>query len=144
MDDIKKEIAQFLRHKGGVGLIVSINKKGGSIFSEIVPKIHVSRNTLSTRFEEAVEIQLIRKITHPSDHGNAVRYDLTKRGRRVRSYLDNNEMKLTYSNLLRAQKDMEETIHLFEEFYEPIEYDPWMDELDDEVKKMNEDSDEQL
>lgn len=144
MDDIKEEIAQFLRRKGGIGLMVSIDKEKGSIFSDLVSKVHVSRNTLSTRFEEAVEIQLIRKITHPSDHGNAVRYALTKRGRRVRLQLADYGMKSVYSDLLCARKGIEEGIEFFEELYEPRVYDPWIDELEDEVEKMREDSDEQL
>ena len=142
MDDVKEEIAQFLRRKGGIGLMTSIDKEEGSIFSELVSKVHVSRNTLSTRFDEAVEIQLIRKITHPSDHGNAVRYALTKRGRRVRVQLDNFGMKSVYSDLLCARKGMEEGIEYFEEFYEPRVYDPWIDEMNDEFEKMKEDSDE--
>jgi len=142
MDDVKEEIAQFLRRKGGVGLIISINKENGSIFSELVSKVHVSRNTLSSRFDEAVEIQLIREITHPSDHGNAVRYALTKRGRRVRVRLDEYGMKSAYSDLLQARENIEEGIEFFEEIYEPRVYDPWIDELDDEIKEMKKDSDE--
>jgi len=83
MNDVLEEIADFLRQKGGVGLVVSIDKESGSTFTELITEVHVSRNTLSTRFDKAIEIQLIREVTHPSDHGNAVRYALTKRGRQV-------------------------------------------------------------
>lgn len=144
MDDVKEEIAQFLHRKGGVGLIILIDKEEGSIFSELASEVHVSRNTLSTRFDEAVELQLIRKITHPSDHGNAVRYALTKRGRRVRLRLDEYGMQSAYSDLLHACENLKKGIEFFEETYEPRVYDPWIDELDDEVEKMREDSDEQL
>lgn len=144
MNDVKEEIAQFLRRKGGVGLIISIDKEEGSIFSELVSKVHVSRNTLSTRFDEAVEIQLIREITDPSDHGNAVRYALTKRGRRVRFWLDEYEMQSAYSDLLRARENIKAGIEFFEEIYEPRVYDPWIDEMDDEFEQMKENSDEHL
>jgi|AntRauTorcE11898_2_1112593.scaffolds.fasta_scaffold03465_2 DNA-binding HxlR family transcriptional regulator len=133
MDNVSKEIAEFLRRKGGVGLVVSIDKKSGSTFTELVSKVHVSRNTLSTRFDEAVEIQLIREVAHPSDHGNAVRYALTKRGKQVHTVLDDYRMASAYSDLLRARKNIEAGIDFFEEVYEPKSYDPLIDELDDEL-----------
>ena len=98
--------------------------------SELVDRVHVTRNTLSNRLEEEKELDLLRETTHPYDHGNAVRYELTSRGEEVRYLLEEMETGEIYFEFLEARRKMRDSIEFIEEVYQPKPYHPQFDEFE--------------
>lgn len=129
MEDVASAIADFLRKKGGVGLFVIIDKEDGNTYTELANDIHVTRNTLTSRLQDAQELHLIKETRKPSDHGNTKRYQLTKRGERVRFLVDEYEMEELYSTFLRSQMKMEKGIDFIEEVFKPEASDPEYEEF---------------
>ena len=139
MDDVIEAVCEFLRREGGIGVLVKIDEENGNTFSDLAGQVHVTRNTLSNRLEEATDLDVLRETTHPSDHGNAVRYALTTRGERVRYLLDVFEMGQLYADFLRTRQKMEDGVEFVEDVYDPKPYDPGFEEYlrkkkDDEPK----------
>lgn len=128
MDDVVEAVCEFLRREGGIGILVKIDEEHGNTFSDLAAQVHVTRNTLSNRLDEATDLDVLRETTHPSDHGNAVRYALTTRGERVRYLLDVFEMGEVYADFLRTRHLMEDGIEFVEEVYDPVPYDPGFEE----------------
>ncbi|MGQ3331101.1 hypothetical protein [Halorubrum sp. FL23] len=128
MDDLVEAVCEFLRREGGAGVLVKIDDERGNTFSELADQVHVTRNTLSNRLEEATGLDVLRETTHPSDHGNAVRYALTTRGERVRFLLDEFKMGQLYADFLRARRMMEDGIEFVEAVYDPEPYNPGFEE----------------
>jgi DNA-binding HxlR family transcriptional regulator len=118
----------LLRREGGTGILVSVDDEHGTTFSDLADHVHVTRNTLSNRLDEATDLDLLKETMHPSDHGNAVRYALTLRGEQVRFLLDESEMGQLYAEFLRTRQEMEDGIEFVEEVYDPKPYDPEFEE----------------
>lgn len=137
MEDVVEAVGEYLRREGGVAVMVMIDEESGSMFSELVDQVHVTRNTLSNRLEEGKDLNLLRETTHPSDHGNAVRYELTSRGEEVRHLLEEMETGEIYLEFLEARKKMRESIDFIEEVYQPRPYDPLYEEF--EARESDED-----
>lgn len=128
MDEVVKAVCEFLRREGGTGILVTIDEEHGNTFSELADQVHVTRNTLSDRLDEATDLDVLKETTHPSDHGNAIRYVLTTRGERIRFLLDESEMGQLYADFLRIRQEMEDGITFVEEVYDPKPYDPEFEE----------------
>lgn len=128
MDDLVEAVCEFLRREGGAGVLVKIDDERGNTFSELADQVHVTRNTLSNRLDEATDLDLLKETTHPSDHGNAIRYALTTRGERVQFLLDESEMSQLYADFLQIRQEMEDGIEFVEEVYDPKPYDSEFEE----------------
>ena len=123
LEEIADAVVDFLHREGSIGMIVKINEENGNIFTELDDKLHVSRNTLSDRIDEAINLDIIKEISDPSDHGNAIRYTLTHRGEKIQYYFDEHHMEELYDDLHRAKREMKRGIEFVEEVYEPQYYD---------------------
>lgn len=85
-----RSLGEFLESKGGVGLLAVLQNRGKT-YSEIEPDVLITSSTISTRFDDAVELGLIEIIParrhgrtldeyHLTDFGEAVVEELAVRG----------------------------------------------------------------
>jgi len=104
-----KSLDEFLESKGGVGLLAVLQNRGKT-YSEIKPDVLITSSTISTRFDDAVELGLIEIIParrhgrtldeyHLTDFGEAVVEELAMRGvisnyRDMRTHYQSMENKL--------------------------------------------------
>lgn len=100
---------EFLESKGGVGLLAVLQNRGKT-YSEIEPDLIITSSTISTRFDDAIELGLIEIIParrhgrtldeyHLTDFGEAVVQELAVRGvisnyRDMRTHYQSMEEKL--------------------------------------------------
>lgn len=77
------DIAGFLQRDGAIGLLTRLDTKEGKLVGEIEAEVHVSHTTFQERKDEALNLDLIERVLSPDDHGNAKRYQLTRRGKTV-------------------------------------------------------------
>lgn len=100
---------EFLESKGGVGLLAVLQNRGRT-YSEIEPDLIITSSTISTRFDDAIELGLIEIIParrhgrtldeyHLTDFGEAVVQELAVRGvisnyRDMRTHYQSMEEKL--------------------------------------------------
>jgi len=90
MDDKNDEVGvlSFFDDINAIGLIVEIDKTNGNIKTELEDRLSISDNTLSGLLDDAMDADLIKEAERlPSDHGRSKRFELTNRGRAVRSTL---------------------------------------------------------
>lgn len=90
------DIPSFLTREGGVALLTQIDYNEGMLFSELQEQVHVSQTTLSKRKDEALQMKLLTREPRPDDHGNAERYKLTRRGKKLRSELNDRDIPDSY------------------------------------------------
>lgn len=99
-------VKEFLRSKGGVGLLVALNERG-KLFTEMEPDVSVSSSTLSKRKDEALEIGLIEMV--PVKHRDRTRteYQLTEMGEDVVWYLSMEGVVSNYQAMRTHEKQVE-------------------------------------
>lgn len=118
MSERMNNIGKFLRRQGGVGVIVRIPTDGKMTFTDLCRRVHVSRQTLSTRLDEARELDLVRQIDESEGHGNEQPYLLTSRGHHLRSVMEIAELDQRYANYLRSRRRIANAIDRFEREFE--------------------------
>ncbi|AEN07718.1 hypothetical protein Halar_0472 (plasmid) [halophilic archaeon DL31] len=85
-----KTLGEFLKSKGGVGLLVVLQNRGKT-YSEIEPDVLITSSTISTRLDDACDLGVVEIIParrhgrtlneyHLTDFGEAVVQDLAMRG----------------------------------------------------------------
>jgi DNA-binding HxlR family transcriptional regulator len=118
MGDVAEAIAEFLRKKGAVELLMNLDSDEGTTFNELDELVHITRKPLSQRLEEAEELYLIEVSHDPADHGNAEPYVLTERGLRVRGLLEEIELEHQFKRIRAAEREIEEGIDFIKETFE--------------------------
>lgn len=103
-----KDIAGFLQRKGAVGVLVRLDATDGMLNGELEDQVHVTSSTLSNRLTEGVSEDLLTQTRHPDDHGNAKRYQLTKRGQKVRNKLESQGIDELYDQFFEIHQQLNE------------------------------------
>lgn len=108
----REELEDFLLNRdGGLGVVLTIDRKKGNTHAEFEEQVNVSKVTLSNRLEEAVEMGIFKRARLPDDHGNAKRYQLTEEGTHLRSNMYNYDLKEHYEELQAKREELEKYIN---------------------------------
>ena len=108
-DSDEYEIDEFLGEKGAVGILSQIDRDDSNTSGELSDAVRVSGTTYSKRVDEAVALDLFERVPKkPEDHGNAKRYQLTRRGKSLRAELNSRGVLDTHQAVLDAIQDLEE------------------------------------
>lgn len=107
MRDSDKDIAGFIRREGAVGVLARLDATEGKLNGELEDIVHVSHTTLSERLAEGLDADLVELTRLPEDHGNAKRYRLTHRGKRVQERMQNLKMERTYERFFEANRQLD-------------------------------------
>lgn len=103
------DIVEFLQRAGGVGVIVVIDKKHGTIQGDFNRRVHIGRSAVRTRLQEARNLELMKISPRSKDHGNADRHVLTQRGRVLRVALESMGVREMYIRYVELQKQLSES-----------------------------------
>lgn len=77
------DIPKYLKQAGTIGILVRLNESDSKLNKELEEELHISHTTLGKRLRHGVANNILERIDNPADHGNAKRYQLTKRGREL-------------------------------------------------------------
>jgi DNA-binding MarR family transcriptional regulator len=103
----REELKEFLLNRdGGLGVVVTIDRKNGNTHAEFENQVNVSKVTVGKRLKEAVDIGIFERARHPDDHGNTKRYVLTDEGKALRIHFGNHNLKSRYEELQDKREEM--------------------------------------
>lgn len=94
-------VASFLGQRGAVALLCEINAEG-SRFSELAEALEVSRSTVSSRLQAAVDCGLLATV---ETDGRSHVYTFTDRGAALRVVLNQRGVTEQYRQLSRLQRE---------------------------------------
>jgi DNA-binding HxlR family transcriptional regulator len=107
-DDSELDMQSYLSREGAIGVLVRLDVDGGLINKELENLVHVSPTTLASRLKEGIELDLLTVTIDPDDHGNAQRYQLTKRGEELLIQLASRGMDTQYEQFFEAHQQLTE------------------------------------
>jgi DNA-binding MarR family transcriptional regulator len=128
-------LTSYLQRKGAIGILVQIDPQEGTLFGELADQVDVSQTTLSGLLDDGIgdngelPVALFEEIRKLSDHGNANRYTLTPRGKKLREKLIELNMDEHYEAFLNAKRDLEQgQDEIIEQVRDTVIVDPsWPD-----------------
>lgn len=100
-------IPKFLKSKGGVGLIVSLNE-GDKLWSELKSEIGVANDTLSARKREATEIGLVTAKKGDYEGGVTDFYMLTEMGEDLADHMVRSGLASNWQSMRTHEQKVEE------------------------------------
>ena len=138
-DSDEKELDEFLGEKGAVGILSQIDRDDSNTSGELSDAVRVSGTTYSKRVDEALALDLLEGVPKkPEDHGNAKRYQLTRRGKSLRAELNSRGVLDTHQAVLDAIQDLEEEKEELTEWASDADIAdpdwPYMDSIPDDMR----------
>lgn len=109
-------LGEFLKSKGGVGLLAVLQNRGRT-YSEIEPDVIITSSTISTRLDDAVEIGLV-DVRRARRHGRTLNeYYLTDFGEEVVEDLARRGIVSNYRDMRTHYQAMEEKTDEFIDWF---------------------------
>lgn len=100
-------VQEFLRRKGGVGLLSVLNERGKS-FSEIETEVEITSDTISKRKDEAMELGLIELKPARRENGTVSEYHLSDLGEALVHKMAMKGIVSNYRSMRTHQREIEE------------------------------------
>lgn len=102
----EEDLRDFLSRKGGMEIIIKINQNKGSIQKELAEKINISEPSLSHKLDRAVKMDLVEETRLPEDHGNAKRYQLSSKGKKIYNEFEEKDLISKYERKKKLESDI--------------------------------------
>jgi len=108
MASIGNQIRDFIIEKrGGMEVLLAVDPEDGTLHNDFHKETDVSRSTIQSRLDEAVELHLFFESRDLQDHGNAKRYRLTYLGTYIRAALESVNLDTLYDKKLEILDELE-------------------------------------
>jgi len=110
-DDDQSSTLEFFDKIDSIGIIVGIDYPDGNIKTEILDRVALSDDTLRKRLEKAIEAGLVKRVPiQPGDHGRSTRYQLTERGKKIKSLFSMIEVDTTYEEYVARKQELDDEL----------------------------------
>lgn len=108
-DSDEYDIEDFLDQKGAIGILSQIEYNDSNTFGELNNATTASHTNISSVLEHGVKIDLLERVPQkPDDHGHTKRYELTRRGKKLRAELNSRGTVDVYQTYHSAVQDLED------------------------------------